>query len=85
MEMVKLFEFIAIVPKTPSPQHREIQEFGQNCHISAMKFSNFTWNTALLQVHYICNISFEVMSQRLNSDDILVEQGCAGIKKQTFC
>jgi hypothetical protein len=30
-------------------------------------------------VHY--NISFEVMPQRLNSDNILVEQGCAGIKK----
>jgi hypothetical protein len=26
------------------------------------------------------SISFEVMSQRLNNDNILVEQGCAGIK-----
>jgi hypothetical protein len=67
------------VPKIPSPQHRKIQEFGQNCHISAMKFSNFTYSAALLQVHY--NISFEVMSQRLNNDNILMEQGCAGIKK----
>jgi hypothetical protein len=33
-------------------------------------------------VHY--NISFEVMSQRLINDNILVEQGCASIKKQTF-
>jgi hypothetical protein len=30
-------------------------------------------------VHY--NISFEEMLQRLNNDNILVEQGCAGIKK----
>jgi hypothetical protein len=27
-----------------------------------MKFSNFTWSTALLQVYH--NISFEVISQR---------------------
>jgi hypothetical protein len=33
----------------------------------------------LLQVHY--NNNFEVMSQILNNDNILVEQGCAGIKK----
>jgi hypothetical protein len=59
------------VPKIPSPKHRKIQEFGRNCHISAMKFSNFTYSTALLQVHY--NISFEIMSQRLNNDNILVE------------
>jgi hypothetical protein len=44
-----------------------------------MKFSNFTYSAALLQVHY--NINFEVVSQRLNNDNILVEQGCAGIKK----
>jgi hypothetical protein len=69
----------AILPKIPSPKHHEIQEFGQNCHISATKFSNSTWSTALLQVHY--NINFEVMSQRLNIDNILVEQDCAGIKK----
>ena len=30
-------------------------------------------------------ISFEVMSQRFINDNILVEQGCASIKKQTFC
>jgi hypothetical protein len=71
------------VPKIPSPKHHKIQEFGPNCHISAMKFSNFTYSTVLLQVHY--NISFEVISQRLNNDDILVEQGCAGIKKYPFC
>jgi hypothetical protein len=65
MEMVKILEFFAIVPEIPSPKHREIQEFGQNCHISAMKFSNFTYSTALLRVHY--NISFEVMSQRFLS------------------
>jgi hypothetical protein len=79
MEMVNFFEFFAIVPEIPSPKHHEIQQFGQNYHISAIKFSNFTFSTALLQVHY--NISFEVMSQRLNNDNILVEQGCAGIKK----
>jgi hypothetical protein len=67
------------VPEIPSPKHREIQEFGQNCHISAMKFSNLTHSTALLHVHY--NITFEVMSLRLNNDNIVVEQGCAGIKK----
>ena len=83
MEMVKCFDFFAIVPEIPSPKHHEIQEFGQNYHISAMKFSNFTYSTALLQVHY--NISFEVMSQRFINDNILVEQGCASIKKQTFC
>jgi hypothetical protein len=71
------------VPEIPSPKHRKIQEFGRNYHISAMKFSDFTWSTALLQVHN--NISFEGMSQRLNNDNILVEQGCASIKKQTFC
>jgi hypothetical protein len=38
----KFFKFFAIVPKIASPKHREIQEFGQNCHISAMKFSNLT-------------------------------------------
>jgi hypothetical protein len=37
----------------------------------------------LLQVHY--NISFEVMSQRFINGNILVEQSCASIKKQTFC
>jgi hypothetical protein len=57
------FLFFTIVPEIPCPQHREIQEFGQIFNISAMKFSNFTWSTALLQVHY--DISFEVMSQRL--------------------
>ena len=72
-------KFFSIVPEIPGPKHHEIQEFGQNCHISAMKISNFTYSTALLQVHY--DISFEVMSQRLNNDNIVVEQGCAGIKK----
>jgi hypothetical protein len=71
------------VSEIPSPKHHEIQDFGQNYHISAMKFSNFTYSTALLQVHF--NISFEVMSQRFIIDNILVEQGCASIKKQTFC
>jgi hypothetical protein len=33
-------------------------------------------------VHY--NISFEVMSQRFINNNILVEQGCASIKEQTF-
>jgi hypothetical protein len=61
MEMIKNFEFFAIVPKIPSPKHLEIQEFGQNYHISAMKISNFTYSTTLLQVHY--DISFEVVSQ----------------------
>jgi hypothetical protein len=42
MEMVKIFEFCAIVPEIPSPKHNEIQEFGQNDHISAIKLSNFT-------------------------------------------
>jgi hypothetical protein len=83
MEMVNCLEYFAIVPEILSPQHRQIQEFGQNFHISAMKFSNFTYTTALLQVHY--NISFEVMSQRFINDNILMEQGCASIKKQTFC
>jgi hypothetical protein len=67
--MVKFFEFFAIVPEIPSPKHHEIHEFGRNYHISAMKFSNFTYSAALLQVH---------------NDNILVEQGCASIKKQTF-
>jgi hypothetical protein len=48
-----------------------------------MKFSNFTYSTALLQAHD--NISFEVMSQRFMNDNILVEQGRASIKKQTLC
>ena len=81
--MVNFFEFFAVLLEIPSHKHRKIQEFGQNYHISAMKFSNFTYSTALLQVHY--NISFEVMSQRFINDNILVEQGCASIKKQTFC
>jgi hypothetical protein len=71
------------VPEISSQKHRKIQEFGQNFLISAMKFSNFIYSTALLQVHY--DISFEVMSQRFINDNILVEQGCASIKKQTFC
>jgi hypothetical protein len=66
------------VSEIPCPKHHEIQEFGQNYHISAMKFLNFTYSTALLQVHY--NISFEVKLCH-----IVVEQGCASIKKQTFC
>jgi hypothetical protein len=28
----------AIVPEIPTPKHREIQEFCQNCHISATIF-----------------------------------------------
>jgi hypothetical protein len=36
MEMVIFFYFFAIVPEIPSPKHREIQEFCQNCHISAI-------------------------------------------------
>jgi hypothetical protein len=64
-------------------RHYENQELGQIYHISAMKFSNFTYSIALLQVHY--NISFEVMSQRFINDNILMEQGCASIKKQTLC
>jgi hypothetical protein len=83
IEMVKFFEFFAIVLQIPSPKYHEIHEFGRNYHISAMKFSNFIYSAALLQVHY--NISFEVMSQRFINDNILVEQGCASIKKQTFC
>jgi hypothetical protein len=83
MEMVKIFEFFTNVPEVPSPKHHEIQEFGQNYHISAMKFSNFTYSTAFLQLHH--NICFQVMSQRFINVNILVEQGCAGIKKQTFC
>jgi hypothetical protein len=63
--MVNFFEFFAIVPEIPSPKHHEIHEFGRNCHTSAMKFSNFTHCTALLQVHY--NISFEVMSMIISS------------------
>jgi hypothetical protein len=31
--------------------------------------------------HNLAPSSFKVMSQRLNNDNILVEQGCAGIKK----
>jgi hypothetical protein len=42
MEMVKFFEFFAIVPEIPITKHHESQEFGQNYYISAMKFSNFT-------------------------------------------
>jgi hypothetical protein len=68
------------VPEIPSPKHHEIQEFGQNCHISAMKFSNYLLD---FQVHY--DINFEVMPQRFINDNILMEQGCASIKKQTFC
>jgi hypothetical protein len=35
------------------------------------------------QVHF--NIKFEIVSQRFNNDNILVEQACANIKnKQTF-
>jgi hypothetical protein len=44
--------FFAIVPEIPSPKHHEIQEFGQNYHISAMEFSNFTHSTDMLQLHY---------------------------------
>jgi hypothetical protein len=36
----------------------------------------------MLQVYY--NISFEIMLQRFNNDNVVVEQGCASIKKQTF-
>jgi hypothetical protein len=48
-----------------------------------MKISNFTYSTTLLQVHY--DISFEVVSQWFIDENILVEQGCASINKQTFC
>jgi hypothetical protein len=82
METVNFFEFFTIVPEIPSPKHHELQEFGKNCHISAMNFSNFTYSTALRQVHY--SISFEVMSQKFINDNTLEEQGCAGIKKKIF-
>jgi hypothetical protein len=35
------FLFFAIVPEIPSPKHREIQKFCQNCHISAIIFIYF--------------------------------------------
>jgi hypothetical protein len=35
----KTFEFFAIVSEIPSPKHHEIQEFGQNYHISAIKIN----------------------------------------------
>jgi hypothetical protein len=55
-------------------------EFLSPCTIDCdTLISNFTYSTALIQVHY--NISFEVMSQKLNNDNILVEQSCAGIEK----
>jgi hypothetical protein len=31
--------FFTIVPEIPSPKHHEIQQFGQNYHISAMKIN----------------------------------------------
>ena len=34
-------KFFAIVSEIPSPKHREIQEFCQNCHISAIIFIYF--------------------------------------------
>jgi hypothetical protein len=71
MEMVIFFLFFAIVPEISSPKHHKIQEFGQSYHISAMKFQNFTYSAALLQVQY--NISFKVISQRFINDNILVE------------
>jgi hypothetical protein len=73
--------FFAFVPEILSPKHHEIQEFGKNYHISVMKFSNFTYSTALLQVHYN---SFEVMSQRFNNDNILVEQAVLVLKNKHF-
>jgi hypothetical protein len=39
--MVFFFLFSAIVHEIPSPKHREIQEFCQNCHISAIIFIYF--------------------------------------------
>jgi hypothetical protein len=32
------------------------------------------------QVH--CNIDFQIVSQRFNNDDILMEQACANIKNK---
>jgi hypothetical protein len=74
-----IFEYFAIVLEIPSPKHHEIQEFGQNYHISAMKFSKITYSTTLLHVHY--TISYEVMSQRFHNNNIVVEQGCVSIKE----
>jgi hypothetical protein len=39
MDMVNFSEFFAIVPDIPSPKYHEIQEFAENCHISAMKIN----------------------------------------------
>jgi hypothetical protein len=36
------FKFFAFVLEIRSPEYHKIQEFDQNYHISAMKFSNFT-------------------------------------------
>jgi hypothetical protein len=36
------FEFCANIPEIFSPKHHGFQAFGQNYHISAIKFSNFT-------------------------------------------
>jgi hypothetical protein len=55
---------------TPTTQYKDSQS------------SNFTLSTGMPQVH--CNINFKIVSQRFNYDNILVEQTCAKIKKQTF-
>jgi hypothetical protein len=34
------FLIFAIVPEIPSPKGHEIQEFGQNYHISAIRINN---------------------------------------------
>jgi hypothetical protein len=42
MEMVKFFEFFAIVPEIPGLKHHEIQEFGQNTmHIICYEILKF--------------------------------------------
>jgi hypothetical protein len=69
--VILFFIFFSLLPKIHSPKHWEIQEFGQNCHISAMNFSNFTWSTALPEVFY--NNSFVVMSRRLNNDNTVYQ------------
>jgi hypothetical protein len=53
--------FCANVPEILSPKHHEIQEFVQNYHISQIKFSIFTYSTAMSQMYYTCNMNFEIV------------------------
>ena len=61
-----IFLFYAIEQKIPSSKHHEIQEFGQNYHISAMKINKifvFQYRHRLAPLKYYQYLIFVTLLQ----------------------